>query len=138
MTRTASTQITKSESNTKHCRDQEVAQRPDKQNSATKRTNNRDKTFCDWKESLSKNKQYSCKVKKQEIEQQKHKTVQNQEEHQENKLWARLTQGNENTLNISCVHASVLQSVHTASNHQNICQTQWRIWSWEHSKKTDN
>jgi hypothetical protein len=29
-----------------------------------------------------------------------------------------------NTLSISCVHASVLQSVHTASNQQNICQTQ--------------
>jgi len=47
MTRTASTQITKPKNNTKHCRDQEVAQRPDKQDSATKRINNRDKTFCD-------------------------------------------------------------------------------------------
>jgi hypothetical protein len=40
-----SAQITKSESNIKHCRDQEVAQRSDKQNSATEETNNRDKIF---------------------------------------------------------------------------------------------
>ncbi len=81
MTRTVSTQITKSESNARHCRDQEVAQRPDKQDSATKRTNDRGKTFCDWRESLSKNRQHSCKTKKQEVEQQEHKTVQNQEKH---------------------------------------------------------
>jgi hypothetical protein len=37
-------------------------------------------------ESLSKNRQHSCKTKKQEVEQQKHKTVQNQEKHQEVKL----------------------------------------------------
>jgi hypothetical protein len=37
-------------------------------------------------ESLSKNKQHSCKAKKQEVEQQEHKTVQNQEKHQEVKL----------------------------------------------------
>ncbi len=86
MTRTASTQITKSESNTRHYRDQEVAQRPDKQDSATKRTNNRGKTFCDWRESLSKNRQHSCKTKKQEVKQQKHKTVRNQEKHQRVKL----------------------------------------------------
>jgi len=47
MTRTASTQITKSESNIEHCRDQEVAQRSDKQNSVTKEMNNRGKTFHD-------------------------------------------------------------------------------------------
>ncbi len=75
MTETTSTQITKSKSNTKHCKDQEVAQRSDKQNSVTKETNNRDKVFCDWRESLSKNKQHLYKVKKQEVEQQKHKTV---------------------------------------------------------------
>ncbi len=138
MVRTASTQITKPESNTRHCRDQEVAQRSDKQNSATKRTNNRDKTFCGWRESLSKNRQYSCEAKKQEVEQQKHKTVWNQEEHQRVKLWARLTQENENTPDISCVHASVLQPVHTTSNHQNICQTQWGVSSQEHSKKTND
>jgi hypothetical protein len=45
MTRTASTQITKPESNTKHCRDQEVAQGSDEQNSTANRTNNRGKTF---------------------------------------------------------------------------------------------
>jgi hypothetical protein len=28
-----------------------------------------------------------------------------------------------NTLSISCIHASVLQSVHTTSNHWNICWT---------------
>ncbi len=138
MTRTVSTQITKSKSNTKHCRDQEVTQRPDKQNSATKRTNNRGKTFHDWRKSLSKNKQHSCKTKKQEVEQQKHKTVQNQEKHQEIKLWARLTQENANTLSISCIHASVLQSVHITSDHQNICQTQWEVSSWEHSKKMND
>ena len=119
-----STQITKPKSNIKHCEDQEVAQRSDKQNSAIKETNNRGKTFCGWRESLSKNKQYSCKAKKQEVEKQEHKTVQNQKKHQEVKLWARLTQENANTLSISCVHASVLQSVHTTSNHWNICQ----IW----------
>jgi len=86
MTRTASAQITKSESNARHCRDQEVAQRPDKQNSATKRTNNKGKTFCDQRKSLPKNKQHSCKTKKQEVEQQKHKIIQNQEKHQEVKL----------------------------------------------------
>jgi len=48
--------------------------------------NNRDKTFCDWRKSLSKNKQHLCKVKKQEIEQQKHKIIWNQEKHQETKL----------------------------------------------------
>jgi hypothetical protein len=32
-------------------------------------------------ESLSKNRQYSCKAKKQEVEQQEHKTVQNQKKH---------------------------------------------------------
>ncbi len=86
MTRTASTQITKSESNIEYCRDQEVAQGSDEQNSTANRTNNRDKTFCGWRESLSKNKQHSYKAKKQEVEQQKHKTVQNQEKHQGVKL----------------------------------------------------
>ncbi len=117
MTRTTSAQITKSKDNIKYCRDQEVAQRSDKQDSATKETNNRGKTFCDWRKSLSKNKQHSCKAKKQEVEQQEHKIIQSQEKHQEFKLWARLTQENENTLSISCVHASVLQSVHITSNH---------------------
>jgi hypothetical protein len=73
--------ITKPESNTRHCRDQEVAQGSDKQNSTAKRTNNRGKTFV-VEESLSKNKQHSCKAKKQEVEQQEHRTVQNQEKHQ--------------------------------------------------------
>ena len=81
MTRTVSTWITKPESNTKHHKDQEVAQRSDKQNSATEETNNRDKTFHDWRESLSKNRQHSYKMKKQEVEQQEHKTVWNQEKH---------------------------------------------------------
>ncbi len=86
MTRTVSAQITKSKDDIKYCRDQEVAQRSDKQNSATKETNNRGKTFCGWRESLSKNRQHSYKTKKQEVEQQKHKTVQNQKKHQEIKL----------------------------------------------------
>ncbi len=90
MTRTASTQITKPESNTRHCRDQEVAQRSDKQNSTANKKNNRGKTFCGWRESLSKNKQHSYKTKKQEIEQQEHKTIWSQERHQGVKLWARL------------------------------------------------
>ncbi len=81
MTRTVSAQITKPESNTKHCRDQKAAQGSDEQNSTANRANNRSKTFCDWRESLSKNKQHSCKVKKQEVEQQKYKTVWNQEKH---------------------------------------------------------
>ncbi len=92
MTRTTSTQITKSESNIKYCKDQEVAQRSDKQNSTANRTNDRGKTFCSWRKSLFKNKQHSCKAKKQEVEQQEHKTVQDQEKHKEIKLWARLTQ----------------------------------------------
>ena len=138
MTRTASAWITKSESNTRHCRDQEVAQRPDTQDSATTRTNDRGKTFWGWKESLSKNKQYSCETKKQEVEQQKHRTVQNQKKHQGVKLQARLTQENADTSDISCINASVLQSVHITSNHQNICQTWQRILSWEHSRKKDD
>jgi len=116
-----SAQITKLKSNIKHCRDQEVAQRSDKQDSATEETDDRDKIFHDWRKSLFKNRQHSYKVKKQEIEQQKHKIIQNQEKHQEVKLWAKLTQENVNTLSISCVHASVLQSVYITSNHQNIC-----------------
>jgi sulfur carrier protein ThiS len=36
------------------------------------------------------------------------------------KLWARLTQENVNTLSISCIHASVLQSVHTTSNETSV------------------
>jgi len=47
MTRTTSAQITNSESDTKHYRDQEVAQRSDKQVSVTDRMNNRGKIFCD-------------------------------------------------------------------------------------------
>ncbi len=121
MTRTMSTQITKSKDNIKYCRDQEVAQRSDKQNSITKETNNRGKTFCDWRESLSKNRQHSYKMKKQEVKQQEHKTVQSQKKHQEVKLWARLTQENADTLSISCIHASVLQSIHTTSDHWNVC-----------------
>ena len=81
MTETAKARITKPKSNIKHCEDQEVAQRSSKQDSATDRTNNRDKIFCDWRESLSKNRQYSCKVKKQEVEQQEHRTVQSQKKH---------------------------------------------------------
>ena len=81
MTRTASAQITKSKSDVRYCRNQEVAQGSDKQNSTVNKTNNRDKTFRGWRKSLSKNRQYSCKTKKQEVEQQKHKTVQNQEKH---------------------------------------------------------
>ena len=138
MTRTTSAQITKSESNTKHCRDQEVAQRSDKQDSATEEINDRGKIFCDWRESLSKNEQHLCKVKKQEVKQQKHKTVQNQEKHQRVKLQARLTQGDVNTLSISHVHASVLQSVHITSNYQNICWIWWEVSCWEHFKKTDD
>jgi hypothetical protein len=37
-------------------------------------------------ESLSKNRQHSCKTKKQEVEQQEHKTVQSQKKHQGVKL----------------------------------------------------
>ena len=81
MTRTASTQITKPESNTRHCRDKEVAQGFGKQNSTAIRMNNRGKIFHSWRESLFKDEQHSCKAKKQEIEQQEHKTVQNQEKH---------------------------------------------------------
>jgi len=47
MTGTASTQITKSESNIEYCRNQKAAQGSDKQNSTANRTNNRGKTFCD-------------------------------------------------------------------------------------------
>jgi len=47
MTRTMSAQITKLKSNIKHCRDQEVAQRSDKQDSATEETDDRDKIFHD-------------------------------------------------------------------------------------------
>jgi len=47
MTRTASTQITKSESDIKYCKDQEVAQGSGEQNSTANKTNNRDKTFHD-------------------------------------------------------------------------------------------
>ncbi len=81
MTRTASAQITKPKSNIEYCRDQEVAQGFDEQNSTAIETNNRDKTFHDWRESLSKDKQHSYKVKKQEIEQQEHRTVQDQKKH---------------------------------------------------------
>ncbi len=62
-------------------RDKKAAQKSDKQNSTAIRTNDRGKTFCGWRESLSKNRQYSCKAKKQEVEQQEHKTVQNQKKH---------------------------------------------------------
>ncbi len=86
MTRTASARITKPKDNIKYCRDQEVAQRSDKQDSATKEMNNRGKTFCGWRESLFKNRQHSYKTKKQEVKQQEHKTVQNQKKHQEIKL----------------------------------------------------
>ncbi len=134
MTRTASTRITKPESNIEYCRSQKAAQESDKQNSTANKTNNRDKTFCGWRESLFENRQYSCKTKKQEVEQQKHKTVWNQEKHQGVKLWARLTQENVNTLSISHIHASVLQSVHTASNHWNTCWTWWEVSSQEHSR----
>jgi len=57
------------------------------------------------------------KAKKQEVEQQEHKTVQNQKKHQEIKLRARLTQENADTFSISCIHASVLQPVHITSDH---------------------
>ncbi len=86
MTRTTSTQIMKPESNTRHHRDQKTAQGSDKQNSTANRTNNRGKTFCGWRESLSKNKQHSYETMKQEVEQQKHKTIQSQEKHQRVKL----------------------------------------------------
>ncbi len=86
MTRTASTQITKPESNTRHCRDQEVAQESDKQNSTANETNNRGKNFQDWRKSVPKNEQHSYEAKKQEVEQQEHKTVQSQKKHQEIKL----------------------------------------------------
>ena len=79
--RTASAQIMKPESDIEYCRDQKAAQGSGKQNSTAIRTNNRGKIFCGWRKSLSKNKQHSCKAKKQEVEQQKHKTVQNQEKH---------------------------------------------------------
>ncbi len=45
MTRTTSAQITKSKDDIKYCKDQEVAQRSDKQNSVTKEMNDRGKTF---------------------------------------------------------------------------------------------
>ncbi len=86
MTRTASTQITKPESNIKYCRDQKAAQGSSEQNSTANRTNNRGKTFCGWREGLFKNKQHSCKVKKQEVKQQEHRIIQNQEKHQRVKL----------------------------------------------------
>ncbi len=47
MTRIASAQITKPKSDVKYCRNQEVAQGSDEQNSAANRMNNRDKTFHD-------------------------------------------------------------------------------------------
>ncbi len=75
MVRTVSAQIMKPKSDIKYCRNQEVAQESDKQNSTANRTNNKGKTFCGWRESLSKNRQYLCKAKKQKVEQQEHKTV---------------------------------------------------------------
>ncbi len=73
--RTASAQIMKPESNIEYCRDQKAAQGSGKQNSTANRTNDRGKTFRGQRESLSKNRQYSCKVKKQEVEQQEHRTI---------------------------------------------------------------
>jgi len=58
MTRTTSTQITKSESNARHCRNQEVAQGSDKQNSTANRTNNRGKTI---KTPVELNEEYQVK-----------------------------------------------------------------------------
>ena len=43
--------------------------------------NDRSKIICGWKESLFKNRQHLCKVKKQEVEQQEYKTVSDQTEH---------------------------------------------------------
>jgi len=76
----------KPESDIEYCRDQKAAQGSDEQNSTANKTNDRGKTFCDERESLSENKQHLCKAKKQEVEQQKHKTVQNQKKHQGVKL----------------------------------------------------
>jgi hypothetical protein len=74
MTRTASTRITKPESNIEYCKDQklhrDLTNRIQQQTEQTTEI----KPFV-IEESLSKNKQYSCKVKKQEVEQQEHRTV---------------------------------------------------------------
>ncbi len=75
MMRTVSSQITKSENDIRYCKDQKTAQRSDEQNSTADRMNNKGKIFWDWRESLFKSKQHSCKVKKQEVEQQEYKTV---------------------------------------------------------------
>ncbi len=45
--RTVSAQITKPESDIKYCKDQEIAQGSDKQNSTANEINNKDKTFHD-------------------------------------------------------------------------------------------
>jgi hypothetical protein len=73
MTRTASAQITKSKDNIKYCKikklHKDLRNRIQQQRQTTEI-----KPFM-IEESLSKNKQHSYKAKKQEVKQQKHKTV---------------------------------------------------------------
>ncbi len=104
----------------------------------TEETNNRDKIIWDWWEDISINRQHINETKKQKTHKQEHWVIYDQEKYQEIKLWTRLTSRNANTLSISCINTSTMQSVHITSNHINVCWTQKQIWSWEHSRKKND
>jgi len=80
-------------------------------------------------------KQHVNEKEEQKTHKQEHWVIHDQEKHQEAKLWARLILRNANTLSISCINASTMQSVHITSSHINACWTQKQIWSQENSRK---
>ncbi len=100
--------------------------------------NNRDKIIWDWWENISMNEQHTNEEEEQETHKQEHWVIYDQEKHQEIKLWVRLILRDMNTLSISCINASIMQSVHITSSYINVCWTQNWIWSREYSKEEND
>ncbi len=75
------------------------------------------------------NEQHINEEEEQETHEQEHWVIYDQEKHQETKLWARLILRDTNTLSISCINASVMQSVHITSDQINVCWIWNQIWS---------
>ncbi len=133
-----SAQILKSESNIEYCWAQETACWSYKENWGAEEMNNKDKIIWGWWESIFMDEQHVNEEEEQETHEQEHWVIHDQEKHQGAKLWARLILRNVNTLSISCINASMMQSIHITLSHINVCWTWNQIWSREHSKEEND
>jgi len=91
MMRFTETQIVKLESDIEYCQNQKTASRFNRETWRAEEKENRIWIILSWRENIFLNEQHINEDKKQEVEQQEHRTIQDCQRHQEIKLWVRLT-----------------------------------------------